>query len=282
MVSTSDSSQQFSKEDYPVAINTRDYLRQLEIVQDIVGREPPPDYSTSIDNLENLQQLETEKSQLSKVTLTTLTAFFVMGLTTFSVAWLFMLFAWRPAVRLEKVSRLIRLITEILEAFEEMRVEMLPLLKVPKCEPIDLFVRFPGKEFLLFSVRSYGDSAVVYHETKQALYHKRVKRQGLSRCKPDPLIELTEQEFWLRKNRKDLFGGSAKGSRRPMAKVVVIWKPSRLFEHREHLYSTLSDQRFVFIRKEGGAYYLIYRDQVIDFIRAYLAHRQSQEREKAA
>lgn len=278
MTSTSSS----PNKDYPNAIDTRNFLRQLEVVQGLVGGEPPTEYLTPIDNLENLQQLETEKNQLSAVTLTTLATGFVAGLTTFSVAWLFMLFAWRPAVRLEKVSRLIRLITEILEAFEELRVEMLPLLKVPKYQPIDLFVRFPGKEFLLFAIRSYGDSTVIYNEAKQALYHKRVKRQGLSRCKPDPLIDLTEQEFWLRKNRKDLFGGSAKGSRRPMAKVLVIWKPSRLDQHREHLYATLSDQKFVFIRREGGAYYLIYRDQVIDFIRAYLAHRQSQEQEKAA
>lgn len=281
MVSTPNSSPQSPNSDYPNTIDTRKFLHGLEAVQDMIGGEAPDEYLTPIDNLESLQQLEDEKDHLSTVAITTFTTGFVAGLALFSTAWLFMLFAWRPTVRLEKVSRLIRLINEMLEAFEEMQIETLPLLKVPNYQPIDLFVRFPGKEFLLFAIRSYGDSTVVYNEAKQALYHKRVKK-GLSQCKPDPLVDLVEQEFWLRKNRKGLFGMSARASRRPMAKVLVIWKPSRLYEHHEHMYAKLGDQKFLFIRREGGACYVIYRDQVISFIRAYLAQRRSQEREQAA
>ncbi|NES98116.1 MAG: hypothetical protein F6K32_23580 [Desertifilum sp. SIO1I2] len=172
----------------------------------------------------------------------------------------------------------------ILEHFEEMGVEMLPLQKIPKAEPIDLFVRFPGKEFILFAIRSHGDSTVVYNESRDAFFMKRRSatsgRKGINRWKPDPLTDLGEQYFWFRKDRsfRNFFGGTARATRRPMAKVLIVWNPTQLGEHQEHLYQTIGEQKFLFIpRKQGGAFYVITKNQVTDFIRAYLAHRQSQE-----
>ncbi|MDX2099907.1 MAG: hypothetical protein SFW36_19205, partial [Leptolyngbyaceae cyanobacterium bins.59] len=90
------------------------------------------------------------------------------------------------------------------------------------------------------------------------------------------LMELSEQAYWLRKNRRDLFGNS-KGVRKPMAKVLVVWNRTQLEGHKEHLYATVGGKRFLFIPREGGACYVIHSSQVIDFIRAWLVHRQSQE-----
>lgn len=263
--------------DYRETIDNHAVLKELETLKERLLQEEASKYIAPLDNRESLQKLEIEKDELSAIIASIGVSAIATGLTTFSVGLLGLLLAWKPMVRLEKVARLIKLMTAILEEFEPMEVEMLPLVKIRTAQPIDLIVRFPGKDFILFAIRSHGDSTVIYNENKQALYHKR-RQKGISRWKPDPLTELNEQEFWLRKDKRFFFGGTAKGSRRPLAKVLVAWGETQLDEHQEHLYSKLGDQKFLFIRREqGGASYVIHQDQVIDFIRAYLAHRQSPE-----
>lgn len=261
--------------DYPETFNNRAILAELGTVQERLSNEEASEYVASLDSRDKLQQLEVEKSELTALITSIASGSLIAGLTTFSIACLGLLLAWKPATRLEKVARAIRIITSILEEFEAMEVEVLPFIKVPGYQPIDLFIRFPGKEFLLFAVRSFGESKIVYNEQKQALYYKRSKK-GIKKWEPDPLMELSEQAYWLRKNRRELFG-SSKGVRKPMAKVLVCWSQTQLDEHNEHLYATIGGKKFLFIPREGGACYVIHSTQVIDFVRAWLAHRQSQE-----
>ncbi|MBD2157320.1 hypothetical protein [Leptolyngbya sp. FACHB-16] len=261
--------------DYPETIDNHGVIEELTTIRERLSSDEAADRVAPIDNRENLQQLELEKDKLSNLITSIGAASLIAGLATFSVAWLGILLTWKPATRLEKVSRLIKLIKNILEEFEGLGVEALPLIKVPGYQPIDLFVRFPGKEFLLFAIRSFGESKIIYNEHKQALYYRRSKK-GLKRWEPDPLTELSEQAYWLRKNRRNLFGNS-RGVRKPMAKVLVVWNQTNLDEHQEHLYTTIGGKKFLFIPREGGACYVIHSSQVIDFIRAWLAHRQSQD-----
>ncbi|NJR64043.1 MAG: hypothetical protein HC769_38015 [Cyanobacteria bacterium CRU_2_1] len=267
--------QQPSK-DYPETIDNQAVLKELATVQERLSTEEASEYLAPIDSRVSLQQLEVERDTLATLITSVGSASIIVGLTTFSVALLGLLLAWKSTTRLEKVARITILITAILEEFESLGVETLPFLKVPGYQPIDLFVRFPGKEFLLFAVRSFGESKIVYNESKQALYYKRVKN-GLKKWQPDPLTELSEQAYWLRKNKRELFGNS-KGVRKPMAKVLVIWGKTQLDEHQEHLYAPLGDQKFLFISREGGACYVIHQNQICDFVRAWLVHRQSQEK----
>lgn len=267
--------------DYPETIDNRAVIQELETLQEKIQEGEVAEYVAPIDNRETLQKLELEKDELSAIIKSIGFGSILTGLTTFSIALLGLLLAWKPMVRLEKVSRLIKVMKLMLENFEDEGIEMLPLVKIPKAQPIDLFVRFPGREFLIFAIRSHGEAIAVYHQSKDALYLKRPKK-GMNRWKPDPLTELSEQEFWLRRNYRNLFGGSAKATRRPMAKVLVVWGQTQLDEHEEQLYASVSDKKFLFIRREqGGAFYVIHQSQVIDFVRAYLAQRQSQE-DKAA
>jgi hypothetical protein len=261
--------------DYPETIDNQAVLKELETIQEKLSSSEIEEYVVPIDSREELQQLEIEKDNLSARIISIGTAALVAGLTTFSIAWLGILLTWKPATRLEKVARVIKLITMILEEFGESGVETLPFIKVPGYQPVDLFIRFPGKEFLLFAIRSFGESSIVYNESKEALYYKRSKK-GLKKWQPDPLMELSEQAYWLRKNRRDLFGNS-KGVRKPMAKVLVVWNQTQLDDHKEHLYTTIGGKRFLFIPREGGACYVIHSTQVTDFIQAWLVHRQSQE-----
>ncbi|MCD8488279.1 MAG: hypothetical protein LRZ84_16475 [Desertifilum sp.] len=275
---------QSPSKDYPETIDNRAVLECLETLQEKLSAQEVAEYTAPLDNREALQKLELEKDELSALIASIGFSSLVAGLATFSIAWLGLLLAWKPMVRLEKVARLIELMKLILENFEEMGVEMLPLQKIPKAEPVDLFIRFPGKEFILFAIRSHANDTVIYNESRDAFRIKRQRsegigrRPGLSRWKPDPLTDLGEQEFWFRKNCRNFFGGNARATRRPIAKVLIVWNPTQLGEHQEHLYQTMGEQKFLFIpRKQGGAFYVITKNQVTDFIRAYLAHRQSQE-----
>ncbi|MBD2123268.1 hypothetical protein [Trichocoleus sp. FACHB-262] len=267
---------QTPSKDYPETIDNWAVLQELKILQEKLQEKEVADYVTPVDNREILQKLELEKDELTSIITSIGFGSILTGLTTFSIALLGLLLAWKPMVRLEKVARLIKLITAILEEFESQQVETLPLQKVPGREqPIDLMIRFPGKEFLLLAIRSFGEATIIYNESRGMLYYKR-ERKGLNKLKPDPLTDLSEQAYWLKKNRRDFFG-SSKGVRKPMAKVLVIWGQTKLATHQEHLYTTLGGQKFLFIPREGGACYVIHQTQVIEFIRAYLAHRQSQE-----
>ncbi len=260
--------------DYPETIDPRGVLHELETVEKkLLASEKAADYIAPLDSLKKLQDLENEKDFM--------TAFYAAiaaasistaGLGTFSIGLLGILLAWRPLVRIQKISRLTKLIQEILEEFEDQGVETLPLIKVQGVQPVDLFIRFPGKEFLLFAIRSFGEATIVYNESKQTLYYKRGPK-GTNKWKPDPLMELSEQAYWLKKNRRDLFG-SSKGVRKPMPKVLVVWEKTQLQQHEDHLYTTVGGQKFLFLPREGGACYVIHHNEVVDFIRAYLMERQ--------
>ena len=191
------------------------------------------------------------------------------GLDSFSISLLESLLGWKPRVRLPKVHRIVELIEAIDEAFAQERVETFPLLKAPTLQPIDLFIRFPDKEFLIFAIRSFGEATIVYNERKQTLYYKRGPK-GTNKWKPDPLMELSEQAYWLKKYRRDLFG-SSRGVRKPMPKVLIIWGETQLQQHHEHLYKQVGEQAFLFLPRDSGACYVIHQEPVIDFIRAHLA-----------
>lgn len=262
--------------DYPDTFDNQAILKELEVVQERLSSDEASEYISSLESREKLQQLEIEKGELTTLLASIASGSFIAGLTTCSLAWLGLLLTWKPATRLEKVARAIKLINSILEEFETMEVETLPFIKVPRYQPIDLFIRFPGKEFALFAIRSFGKSKIVYNEQKQALYYKRIKN-GIKKWEPDPLMELSEQAYWLRKNKRELFGNS-KGVRKPMAKVLIVWNQTQIDTHEEHLYATIGGKKFLFIPREGGACYVIHSTQVIDFIHAWLVHRQSQEK----
>lgn len=179
--------------------------------------------------------------------------------------------------RLKKLDQLIRVITAIVEAFETEGVEIFPRLEAPDCQSIDLFIRFPSKEFILLSIRSLGDCTVSFNEAVQALrFRWNSKNGGVRTWKPDPMDELANQELWLRRNQRDLFGGSSKDTRRPLAKVLVLSGVTKLGGMPEPMHITLGSSRFAWIRREQkGACYVISDEQIVNFITSYLAFRKA-------
>ena len=250
--------------DYPETINTQVVLKALQQLKERLSAEAIADLVIPSELPRTWQELDLRQG--TKL----IPESILSGLESYSVDLLGVLLGWKPLIRLQKIARLVALVEIILAAVDQ-GVETLPLLKVPELQPIDLFVRFPGKEFLLFAIRSFGKATIVYNESKQTLYWKRGAK-GTNKWKPDPLTELSEQAYWLKKNRRDLFG-SSRGVRKPMAKVLIVWGQTQLQKHADHLYATIGGQPFLFLPREGGACYVIRQIQIADFIRAYLRER---------
>jgi hypothetical protein len=172
-------------------------------------------------------------------------------------------------IRIEKLTRIIDVMEALLTEFEALGIRIFPTITQPEGNPIDLFVQFPQKAHLLISIRSKGKGQVVYQPERKMLYFKRSDK-GTRIWLPCPLTELGRYTMWMNKNRL-MFGMSSREIRNlPLAKVLLLWEPTSLNRHRQHLDSTVgSVERFAITGK--GVAFLIMKEEVTDFIKAYLA-----------
>ncbi len=221
-------------------------------------------------NWEALKQLEKEKEDISRkyavITMTAIASIPWLGYLGF----LIFVLVYRPLERIQNLARLIKIMRLLLEEFEPLGVQIFPSLKVPEQEnPLDLLVRFPKKAHILISIRSKGESKIVYNEEKEALYVRR-KKKGLKVWEPCPLIELGDYTNLLTKNR-ELFGMSSKEVRNvPLAKVLALWKPTLIQDHISELYTTIESFKLLLLRKKGVAF-VITEEDIVNFIKVFLA-----------
>ena len=240
-----------------------------------VGQQLPTDFKLPIHNWEALAQLRREKEFFAKQTLTVGGAACAAG-TFFAPGFLLFALAYPTLVRVEKIVRLEKVTSLLLESFEDQGVQIFPVQGLEEAQgikvqnPIDLFIRFPRKTHIFLSIRSKGDSEIVYNETKEYLQIKRQNRSGLVTWKPCPLVELADYEKWLNKNR-DLFGlSSREATKTPTAKALVLWQPTRADDHRPHLYSELGEVKLLALRRKGTAF-VIQEEEILAFFKAWLA-----------
>ncbi|MCC2695339.1 hypothetical protein [Nodularia sp. LEGE 04288] len=184
-----------------------------------------------------------------------------------------LLFAWayKPLVRIEKIARLEKLTALLLKEFKSKGIQVFPVLKIEDKNPIDLFIRFPRKTHLFISIRSKGDTQIVYNEAREVLQVKRKDKHGLKIWNPCPLVELGDYEKWLDKNRSLFAMSSREATKTPTAKVLVLWPPTQAVEnHNNHLYSEIGNMKILALRRKGTAF-VIQSEEVIEFVRAWLA-----------
>jgi hypothetical protein len=173
--------------------------------------------------------------------------------------------------KLQTISQQILLMARLIEAFEEEGIEIFPRLDPPgDLLQIDFFLRFPDKKFIVLRIGSQGDSKISYNEKTETLQIRR--HSGLKPWEPDPLSILGRQQIWIKEERRDLLG-SSRGSRKPIAKILVLWGDTKLNDHNEHLYSTMAGYRALWIQKFGFTCITEEKD-AIDTIRAYLARER--------
>ena len=229
------------------------------------------------DNLTVLRKLEEERNQLvqlgvaagaGSLAMLVLSSFLVVGLMpVFPVL----------AGKLQAASQRFLLMREIMEGLdaEGEEVEIHAAIETGEGRGIDLFLKFPEKEYILIQIRSIADARIGYDEHREVL---KIRRKGKSypwKETDDPLAKLSWEEQWLRKQRPELFGDLPRDRKRSLAKVLVLWDDTGLADHPEHLYATINDQKYLTIRRRGTTS-IVRRTQVVSFIKDYLASRRSQ------
>jgi hypothetical protein len=226
-----------------------------------------------LHNWEALHQLEKEQDSLALQSTVSTAVAAGAGVFGNPVGFFIFALAYKPLIRLGKLARILKVMRVLLEEFQDEGILVFPCLQVPEHEPLDLFVIFPEKIHLLISLRSKGDCKIVFNEGREILYTKHEKK-GLRRWLPCPLVELSDYHSWLGKNRRT-FGISANAIRKyPVIKLMVLWKPTRLEHHREHLYNKM-DQMSVLALSRKGTALVIDEEDVLSFVRATLAHNQA-------
>lgn len=132
---------------------------------------------------------------------------------------------------------------------------------------LDLFVELPEKQFFLIAIRAPGKGTIFYNEERELFGLRRGYKTGNSYYdRPDLITEAKNHEFWIRKNRRDLFGGSSKDAKRPALRLLVIAKPTEIRAMPEHLYDTVGNLRVLLIRNSKGSTYILSEEQVCEFI----------------
>ena len=238
-----------------------------------VGQEPTTDFKLPIHNWEALAQLRKEKEFFATQTLAVGGAACAAG-TLFAPSFLLFAFAYPALARVDKIARLERVTSLLLENFEDQGVQIFPVQGLEEAKgvkihnPIDLFIRFPRKTHIFLSIRSKGDTEIVYNESKEVLQVKK-KRGGLSMWEPCPLVELADYKVWLDKSRAVFGLNSREAQKTPTARVLVLWSPTKAEDHKPHLYSEVGDTKILALRRKGTAF-VIQEEEILNFIRAWL------------
>lgn len=231
-----------------------------------------------LTNWEALKKLEEENEKLTQI-------YYCIGvMTILAFATSFGLLAWTSIIpikvlmdRLEKINRT----KEVMKAFlEEFGDEVIATYRiaVPGQQPIDLWVRFPGRAMLLISIRSKGKKKVIFNEKNQTLcVRQKREKGGLTKWKPDPLTELGTYQLWLKKNRREL-GLSSNESNRPTAKVLVLSGETDIESHNKHLYLTMNNNKFLWIQSKSNTF-LIRKEEIVDFAKSYLAYQAEKRKQ---
>ena len=266
-----------TKREYPEPIDNQEVIRGLELaLQDL--EKIPEDFVIPKDVHLEIRKIESQEEKTKRIMEILEAAGVDSSVCHTPLSLLFPLLGWRQGVRYEKVRRLVALMKELDAAFKDQGLEMTALVEHPTNEPVDLLLRFPGKHFFLLCIRSYGDSEVVFDEKRQQFFQRKDNNKGRRNILLDPISTSMLQMIWLKKHYRPFFGGTADAANRPFARVLVIWKPSRLAQHREELYQTFGSVRVLSARYEkGGSVFVLNREDVVKFVKEFLASRTKKE-----
>ncbi len=233
--------------------------------------DPPSNFQLPPHNEAALEMLREAKDYESTVALAAGGAALATCGMVHPLGWVLFALAYKPLVRVEKLARLERLTALLLDEFKSEGIQVFPVLQIESKNPIDLFLRFERRTHLFISIRSRGDSEVIYNEAREILQVKKKNIRGLTTWKPCPLVELSDYERWLTKNRANFGMSSKEVTKTPTAKVLVLWPPTKAaIDHNDHLYSEVGSMRILALRRKGTAF-VIQQEEVTEFVRAWLA-----------
>ena len=178
--------------------------------------------------------------------------------------------AYPTNVRIEKLTRIILIMEELLTEFESAGIQIYPAMEAEgENNAIDLFLRFPRQLHIFMSIRSKGDARISFREDKKSLYVRREKK-GKKDWKPCPLTELNSYTTWLNRNRLRFNMSSKEARNVPLTKLLILWEPTKLEDHPQHLYLNISSVEVVGFRHRGLAF-VHQREDVMKFVTACLS-----------
>ena len=181
-----------------------------------------------------------------------------------------------------KCARLFKVLDKLLkdEFLSGRGMEAFPILAMEETTEhsyVDLYIRFPGRTQIFIATRSAGKNTIVYHEARESLRVKRVKRSNFD-IKPCPLMGLNESKRWLEKNRQ-MFGLSSRQVlKTPTAKVLVVSGQTQIAPHRDELYTEIGSREYLTLFKRGTKTFVVMEDDLAEFIRDWLTHLDGQKR----
>lgn len=233
-------------------------------------KDPPSDFKLPPHNEEALEMLREAIDYESALALAASGAALATGGFISPVGWAAFALAYKPLMRLQKLVRVEKLTALLLQEFRSKGIQVFPVLKITDKNPVDLFIRFPGKTHLFMSIRSKGDSLIVYNEAKEVLQVRREKNR-LGTWEPCPLVELADYKSWFDKNRDDFRMSSREAQKTPTARVLVLWPPTKPSQnHNEHLYTEIGDMRVLVLKRKGSAF-VIQEEEVIELVKNWLS-----------
>lgn len=133
---------------------------------------------------------------------------------------------------------------------------------------LDILAAFPNGQRFAISVKK-REAKLVYLDQENNI---RVARKGgtVKMKRPDPAIELIEQEKWLRQNRRNLLLTPGNTMLLPSIRVLVFASPTIVGEQEPHQYASIGDKKFVKVQRDKDFVYLLQEDQLCKFMAAVL------------
>ena len=234
-------------------------------------KDPQPDFQLPPHNEEALAGLREAKDFESVLALLVSVSALATGGIVNLAGWLFFALAYKRLLQVQKIARSEILTERLLKEFTREDLQVFPLLPTGNNNYIDLFIRFPRKTHLFVSIRSKGDTKIVYNEAQEILQvRKKRNRGGLSTWLPCPLVELADYKIWLDKNRNLFRMSSREAQKTPTTRVLVLWHPTKITKHNDHLYTEIGTMRILALKKKGTAF-VLYEDEFVEFVRSWLA-----------
>lgn len=133
---------------------------------------------------------------------------------------------------------------------------------------LDVLAVFPKGQNFAISVKKREAKAVYLDADSQI----RLARKGstVKLTRPDPAIELIEQEKWLRQHRKKLLLQPGQTVVLPSVRVLVFATPTIVGELQPHQYVSIGNKKFAKVERGKDIVYLLQEDQLCGFVRAIL------------
>jgi hypothetical protein len=190
--------------------------------------------------------------------------------------------AYKLLEKAQRLGHIEQLMKKLIEEFSEEGIEIFPRLNIEGLDYIDLFIRFPSKTFFVVSLQNIGDNTLFYsmHRARSSgkqrggLYLKSSK--GSSRTfRSKKLDLLPEQEKSIRKQYRDILGGTAKDARSGMNKIIAICgKEAKMTNNFPSELTEKHEGRKFYLAQKNPGIFIMRDEEITDFIKIKIQKKQ--------